>query len=157
MRKVVALAAIAILGTSQAIATETSVVRTMRDAVRYCERNPDARENGIDEKLISIHACAVRVLGAANNTPSSTGADIGKLSCGDITGEGWNHMPDVTDYFLAQPGADKLGYGSPCAINSLVFSQCWLEPRWSVAKAINILLHKAATGKKLPDIPMCGA
>jgi len=66
-------------------------------------------------------------------------------------------MPDVTDYVEAQPGADKLGFGSPCHIESLVFSQCWLEPKWSVLKAINALLRKAATGKKLPDIPVCGA
>jgi hypothetical protein len=38
-------------------------------------------------------------------------------------------MPDVADYILAKPGADKLGYGSECHLGSLVFSQCWLEPK----------------------------
>jgi hypothetical protein len=48
-------------------------------------------------------------------------------------------MPDVADYVLAKLGSDKLGYGSECHIGSLVFSQCWLEPRWSVKKAIGFV------------------
>jgi hypothetical protein len=59
MRMIIALAIITI-----ATPAGASEPRTMRDAVRYCERNPDARENGVDENLISVHACAVRVLGA---------------------------------------------------------------------------------------------
>jgi hypothetical protein len=92
-----------------------------------------------------------------NNAPASASTDLEKLSCNDVTRKGWDNMPDVTDYVEAQPGADKLGFGSPCHIDSLVFSQCWLEPKWSVLKAINALLRKAATGKKLPDVPICGA
>jgi hypothetical protein len=90
--------------------------------------------------------------------PTQLDANIVKrLYCYDVVGEGWNHMPSVTDYVLSLPGADKLGYGSECHIGSLVFAQCWLEPRWSVKEAIDALLRKAATGKKLPDIPVCGA
>ena len=84
-------------------------------------------------------------------------ADPLNLQCADIVDNGWKNMPDVTDYVESQPGADKLGFGSPCHIDSLVFSQCWLEPKWSVSKAISALLRKAASGKKLPDVPACGA
>ena len=99
----------------------------------------------------------VKRIADAGDKPTSARTDLEKLSCNDVTRKGWDNMPDVTDYVKAQPGADRLGYGSPCAINSLVFSQCWLEPKWSVLKAINALLRKAATGKKLPDVPACGA
>jgi hypothetical protein len=84
-------------------------------------------------------------------------ATLNTLLCSDIVGNGWNHMPDVADYIKTQPGSDKLGYGSECNLGSLVFSQCWLEPHWSVTKAINTLLRKAANGEKLPDVPACGA
>ena len=80
-----------------------------------------------------------------------------KLSCRDLIDAGWKNMPDVADYVLAKPGANKLGYGSECHIGSLVFSQCWLEPRWSVKKAIDVLIDKAIHGKRLPDTPVCGA
>jgi hypothetical protein len=66
-------------------------------------------------------------------------------------------MPDVAGYINSRPGSDKLGYGSECNLKALVFSQCWLEPRWSVITAINTLLRKAANGEKLPDVPACGA
>jgi hypothetical protein len=82
---------------------------------------------------------------------------IDTLICGDIVKNGWNRMPDVADYIKARPGADKLGYGSECHLGSLVFSQCWLEPHWSVERAVKVLLQKAAAGKKLPGIPACGA
>ena len=80
-----------------------------------------------------------------------------KLSCRDLIDAGWKNMPDVADYVLAKLGSDKLGYGSECHIGSLVFSQCWLEPRWSVKKAIDVLIDKAVHGKRLPDTPACGA
>lgn len=78
-------------------------------------------------------------------------------ACGDLVRAGWGHMPDVADYIRSKPGADKLGYGSECALGSLVFSQCFLEPRLSVKQAIDMLLAKARAGKKLPDTPACGA
>jgi hypothetical protein len=83
--------------------------------------------------------------------------DINSLICKDIIGAGWDHMPNISDYIKTRPNADKLGYGSECHLGSLVFSQCWLEPHWPVTKAIDALLQKAATGKKLPDTPACGA
>jgi len=107
-------------------------------------------------KVLAL-AAIVALLGCAAARAEPSADSLEKLSCSDVIGKGWNHMPDVTDYVEAQPGADKLGFGSPCHIESLVFSQCWLEPKWSVLKAINALLRKAATGKKLPDIPVCGA
>ena len=78
-----------------------------------------------------------------------------KLSCRDLIDAGFKNMPDVADYVLAKPGSDKLGYGSECHIGSLVFSAS-AGPRWSVKKAIDVLLHKAATGKRLPETPVCG-
>jgi hypothetical protein len=80
-----------------------------------------------------------------------------KLSCRDLIDAGWKNMPDVVDYVLAKPGANKLGYGSECHIGSLVFSQCWLEPRWSVKKAVDELVYKAVHNKRLPETPVCGA
>jgi hypothetical protein len=87
----------------------------------------------------------------------TTDNDAEKLSCDTIIRDGWNKMPDVADYILAKPGSDKLGFGSECHLGSLVFAQCFVEPRWSVKKAIDVLIQKAATGKKLPDTPVCGA
>lgn len=83
--------------------------------------------------------------------------DINSLICQDIIGTGWNHMPEIADYIKTKPNAEKLGYGSECHLDALVFSQCWLEPHWPVTKAINALLRKAANGEKLPDTPACGA
>ena len=80
-----------------------------------------------------------------------------KLSCRDLIDAGWKNMPDVVDYVLSKPGSDKLGYGSECHIGGLIFSQCWLEPRWSVKHAIDVLIYKAVHGKRLPDTPACGA
>ena len=126
--------------------TETTP-KTMREATIDCEQNPDALESGADEKPISIEACAKRIL-SSTKVPK-----FAKEICGDLVGRGWAHMPDVADYVLSKPGADKLGYGSECDIGSLVFSQCWLEPRLTVKQAID--LAKARAGKKLPDTPVC--
>ena len=82
---------------------------------------------------------------------------IETFSCRDIIDAGWANMPNIADYVHTKPGSDKLGYGSECAIGSLVFAQCWLEPGWSVEKAISVLIYKAATGKRLPKTPACGA
>ncbi len=112
-------------------------------------------------------AAAVLVLAALISTPTTAettpktmreadSLQAPKGTCGDLVGEGWAHMPDVSGYVLSRPGAVKLGFGSPCNIDSLVFSQCWLEPRLSVKQAIDLLLAKARAGKKLPDVPMCG-
>ena len=51
------------------------------------------------------------------------------LSCYTIVGNGWAKMPDVADYINAIPGSEKLGFGSECHLGSLVFAQCFLEPR----------------------------
>jgi hypothetical protein len=83
--------------------------------------------------------------------------DIGAISCYTIINKGWANMPDVTDYVKAKPNSDILGYGSPCRMDSLVFAQCFLEPRWSVKTAVDTLFRKALTGKRLPDVPICGA
>ena len=88
---------------------------------------------------------------------AAQGESFEKLSCRDLIDGGWKNMPDVADYIHAKPGADKLGYGSECHLGSLVFSQCWLEPTWSVKKAIDVLIQKAVTGKRLPETPVCGA
>lgn len=101
-------------------------------------------------------ACLIMML-ALIGQPAAAEQDVGALSCLDIVDGGWSHMPDVTDYVLARPLSDKLGYGSPCHIDSLVFAQCFVEPRWSVREAVNALIRKAAVGKKLPDVPVCGA
>ena len=98
------------------------------------------------------------LLAALLATPAAAGTPkVAKESCRDLVGAGWDHMPDVTDYVLSKPGSDKLGFASPCHIDSLVFSQCWLEPRLSVKQAIGLLLAKAKEGKELPDMPVCGA
>jgi hypothetical protein len=102
--------------------------------------------------LLLLFIGGIVALGEAHAEPA-----FDTLICGDIVRNGWNHMPDVADYIKARPGADRLGYGSECHLGSLVFSQCWLEPRWSMERAINALLQKAAAGKKLPDTPPCGA
>ena len=85
--------------------------------------------------------------------------NAGRLSCAKITGEGWYHMPieDVTNFALANPNADKLGYGSSCHIGSLVFAQCFLEPQWSVQQAVDELINKALAGEPLPGERVCGA
>jgi hypothetical protein len=108
---------------------------------------------------VTILAAIIAMAGAKVEARDGIGSgDIfEKLSCRDLIDAGWKNMPDVADYVLAKPGLDKLGFGSECHIGSLVFSQCWLEPRWSVKKAIDVLIHKAVTGKRLPETPVCGA
>lgn len=80
-----------------------------------------------------------------------------QLSCDDIVRAGWNKMPDVADYIMKIQGHEKLGFGSECHLGSMVFAQCFVEPRWTVNKAIYELIRKARAGKHLPDTPVCGA
>jgi hypothetical protein len=101
----------------------------------------------------SILATAMLTLLA---TPAMAAA-APKGTCLGFVDRGWSNSLDVSEYVLTKPGADKLGLGSPCNIDSLVFSQCWLEPRLTVKQAIDLLLAKARAGKKLPDTPICGA
>jgi hypothetical protein len=84
-------------------------------------------------------------------------APVSSLSCDEIVRSGWDKMPDVADYIQTLPGSDQLGFGSECHLGSLVFAQCFVEPRWSVKKAIDTLIWKATHGKRLPDTPVCGA
>lgn len=83
--------------------------------------------------------------------------DIGSMSCQTIIDGGWSHMPDATDYVMAQPHSNKLGYASACRINSLIFGQCFYEPEWSIKQAANALIKKAVAGKPLPGDRRCGA
>jgi hypothetical protein len=80
-----------------------------------------------------------------------------ELSCDTIVRNGWDKMPDVADYIKTIPGSEKLGFGSECHLGSLVFAQCFVEPRWTVGKAVHELIRKARTGQRLPDTPACGA
>jgi hypothetical protein len=89
--------------------------------------------------------------------PSEPVALDRSMSCREITDNGWYDMPDTRDYVLSKPHADKLGFPSSCHLDSLVFSQCWLEPKITIGAAIDTLLKKAAKGQKLPDVPACGA
>jgi hypothetical protein len=85
------------------------------------------------KKSIVIAIAAAAVLASSG---AWAGHDVGAVSVRN----GWAHTPDVTDYVLAKPHSDKLGYSSPCHIESLVFAQCFLEPRWSVKEAVNALI-----------------
>lgn len=104
-----------------------------------------------------ILTTAALTLAVCAPVAASAGPSLETISCRDLVDAGWKNMPDVADYVLAKPGSDKLGYGSECHIGGLVFSQCWLEPKWSVGKAVDTLIAKAARGKRLPDTPACGA
>jgi hypothetical protein len=108
---------------------------------------------------VTIFAAIIAMSGdkAEAHEGIANGEIFEKLSCRDLIDGGWKNMPDVAEYVLAKPGSDKLGYGSECHIGSLVFAQCFLEPRWSVKKAIEVLIRKAVTGKRLPETPVCGA
>jgi hypothetical protein len=103
----------------------------------------------------------IMTLGAAhaNEIPHTSMNTIGRMSCATITGNGWDHMPieDITIFALANPNSDKLGYGSECHISSLVFAQCFLEPRWLVKQAVDELINKALAGERLPGERVCGA
>jgi hypothetical protein len=79
------------------------------------------------------------------------------MLCSEIIDNGWYDMPDTYDYILSKPHADKLGYLSSCHLDTLVFSQCWLEPKITIGAAIDMLLKKGSRGQKLPDVPACGA
>jgi hypothetical protein len=81
--------------------------------------------------LFALFIGGIMVLGEVHASENNPTAIIGRMSCAKITGEGWDHMPieDITKFTLAKPNSDKLGYGSECHIASLVFAQCFLEPR----------------------------
>ena len=103
-------------------------------------------------RIILFAAAAILIASPAMASPIAP-----EEPCSELVGAGWGRMPDIADYIKAQRGADKLGYGSECHLGGLVFSQCWLEPRISVKHAIDLLITKARSGKKLPDTPACGA
>jgi hypothetical protein len=107
--------------------------------------------------LLLMFIGGTMILGEVHAKPAATDHDAGILSCAAIVNNGWARMPDVADYVLGKPNSDKLGYGSECHIGSLVFAQCFIEPKWSVREAVNALIHKAVTGKPLPNTPVCGA
>lgn len=96
--------------------------------------------------------------GALALTSATTSAVTpAELSCDTIVRKGWDKMPDVADYIRTIPGSEKLGFGSECHLGSLVFAQCFVEPRWTVGKAVDELIRKARAGQRLPDTPACGA
>jgi hypothetical protein len=47
-------------------------------------------------------------------------------------------------------------FGSICNMYSFVAAECRQRPSSSVGAAVSALLRKAASGRQLPDIPMCG-
>src|ERR1700730_12557020 len=102
--------------------------------------------------LLLMFIGGIMILGEAHAE-----VDAGTIPCTDIVNNGWSHMPDIADYVRGKPNSDKLGFGSECHIGSLVFAQCFIEPKWSVREAVNALIHKAVTGKRLPNTPVCGA
>jgi hypothetical protein len=158
--KTILAAAMLAMISEPAMADAETRARTMREARIYCEHaSDDERESGaLDEHLLTVEECARRILHDDVPVASASPAPLKeKYSCGDLVGQGLAHMPDITDYVLAKPGSSKLGLGSQCHIEDLVFSQCWLEPRLTVKQAIDLLIAKATAGKKLPDTPMCGA
>jgi hypothetical protein len=78
------------------------------------------------------------------------------LSCDEILRNGWNNTPDVADYIRTLPDSGKLGFGSECHLDALVFAQCLAEPsRQTVGQAIDALLREATRGKQLPYTPAC--
>ncbi|MGA2638666.1 hypothetical protein [Methylocella sp.] len=103
------------------------------------------------KRLLSLALVAFLAL------PAHAETDFKTLSCGSIVGNGWDKMPDVVDYILSQKNGDKLGFASECHLGALVFSQCWLEPKITVGQAIELLINKATSHRKLPDTPVCGA
>jgi hypothetical protein len=48
-------------------------------------------------------------------------------------------------------------YKSDCAMSSFIAGECRLHPNMSINQAIDSLVSKVNNGKKLPDIPRCGA
>jgi hypothetical protein len=67
------------------------------------------------QKIIPAALAAMPITAPAM---AETVPDVAKETCRDLVGAGWDHMPDVADYVKAQRGSDKLGYGSPCALES---------------------------------------
>jgi hypothetical protein len=66
------------------------------------------------------------------------------------------NMPDAAQNRLAASAyADK--FGSGCNARSYVAAECAIHPAYSLKDTVNKLLSDAATGKKLPSIPQCGA
>jgi hypothetical protein len=122
-----------------------------------------AGEGGQPMIRAAIALAALALVLAAMTGVSQAGAHkngvelFAPFSCDTIVRSGWDKMPDVADYIKSLPGSEKLGFGSECHLGSLVFAQCFLEPRWSVKRAIDELIRKARDGKKLPDTPVCGA
>jgi hypothetical protein len=97
-------------------------------------------------------ACAALALGG------SAFASPLDLSCGDVTAAGWGlSTPEFSRYFPRRlPGALALS-STPINLDSLVFAQCFLEPRLTVSQAIRLLVYKAKHGQPLPAIPQGGA
>jgi hypothetical protein len=106
-------------------------------------------------KVLSLVILALPTLliGIANANERNTGS----ISCATIVNNGWRRMPDIADYVREKQNSDKLGYGSECHIGSLVFAQCFIEPRWSVKQAVDELINKAIAGESLPGERVCGA
>jgi hypothetical protein len=107
--------------------------------------------------MTTLKALLFSVTLSAVATVPAHAVSLSQLHCDDIVRNGWDKMPDVADDIRALPGSDKLGFGSECHLGSLVFAQCFVEPRWTVKQAVDALIWKAAHGKRLPDTPVCGA
>ena len=53
-------------------------------------------------------------------------------------------MPDVAEYVQTFPDWEKIStYPSECVMGSVVFGQCFVEPKWTVRQAVIELIRKA--------------
>jgi hypothetical protein len=103
-------------------------------------------------------------------SPISAEAQLAALTCNQLlkampnfsknapaTASGYAMLSLAYDYIKSRPDVDTLGYTSPCRVDFLVEASCRAHQKSSVMEAINSLFSKAATGKELPETPVCGA
>lgn len=76
-------------------------------------------------------------------------------SIGDKHGS--NLSVDAGDHLKSLIPKSALPYESDCVMSSFIAAECMLHPKMSIDQAIDSLVSKVKNGKRLPDIPACGA
>jgi hypothetical protein len=87
--------------------------------------------------------------------------DVSRISCREYVASvgSWRFsaLGDPIVEYVGRHGAFEEGSGSACNTMDFVLAKCKLHPQFKIGQAITSLYSKKQSGRKLPNIPMCGA
>ncbi|MGI8567878.1 MAG: hypothetical protein ACR2KT_01715 [Methylocella sp.] len=101
-----------------------------------------------------IGAGMMLAVGTAQSSTASNYATASSISCGGYADIDPADEDSIFAYVITHGPAEL---GSGCNIRQFIIAECKLHPQFSVKQVIGDLFAKKKSGRKLPDIPQCGA